>query len=444
MILRQEFFTSDIISKYIKYLLSYTPLPLYPTIEHDQYMIEGCTYIYKDKVLKCTESGIFSAMLNYVNDPDYLMSSNKVTTQHENIVDYMTIIDNVTGDVMRDENDNILTSPLVVTDKLVYINNIKFAKYVLINDYVFGESVTGLTQQYISNTSFYDSFTHKVLGDYLRLIRNQYGLDLMSLYNCYNHESLTNISLYRTAPFVKTSSITNKKLLLVPIKFNTKYTVAIECDTSILIKGIVYKNNTLVLDNTKSEYVSNILNDTTQQLNSCKFNKPFLFSIENKQKYLQQFEGCLYMALQVPYNLQSTLIVLEGDFTDKSQREISDIKIINSVNPTKVTSSLCSQPSLLDVNDGKQHPFSDKLISYLLRNTIDELEYIDDNVANIEKKIDYNPKYQGMWDNQLRYILYNKYMDVAAKRDLNTRDILGFVDKDIEEAVRKGYIKYVT
>ena len=444
MILRQEFFTSDIISKYIKYLLSYTPLPLYPTIEHDQYMIEGCTYIYKDKVLKCTESGIFSAMLNYVNDPDYLMSSNKVTTQHENIVDYMTIIDNVTGDVMRDENGNILTSPLVVTDKLVYINNIKFAKYVLINDYVFGESVTGLTQQYISNTSFYDSFTHKVLGDYLRLIRNQCGLDLMSLYNCYNHESLTNISLYRTAPFVKTSSITNKKLLLVPIKFNTKYTVAIECDTPILIKGIVYKNNTLVLDNTKSEYVSNILNDTTQQLNSCKFNKPFLFSIENKQKYLQQFEGCLYMALQVPYNLQSTLIVLEGDFTDKSQREISDIKIINSVNPTKVTSSLCSQPSLLDVNDGKQHPFSDKLISYLLRNTIDELEYIDDNVANIEKKIDYNPKYQGMWDNQLRYILYNKYMDVAAKRDLNTRDILGFVDKDIEEAVRKGYIKYVT
>lgn len=442
--MKQEFFTSNIISKYIKYLLAYTPLPLYPTIEHDQYMIEGCTYIYKDKVLKCTESGVFSGMLNYVNDSDYLLSSNKVTVQNENITDYMTIIDNVTGDVLRDENGNILTSPLVVTDKLVYINNIKFAKYVLINDYIFGEHVTGVTQQYISNTSFYDSFTHKVLGDYLRLIRNQYGLDLMSLYNCYNHESLTNVSLYKTAPFVKNSSITNKKLLLVPIKFNTKYTIALECDTPVLIKGIVYKNNTLVLDNTKSEYISNILSDTTQQINLCKFNKPFLFSIENKQKYLQQFEGCLYMAIQVPSNLQSTLIVLEGDFTDKSQREISDIKIINNVNPIKVTSSLCSQPSLLETNDKKQHPFSDKLISYLLRNTIDELEYIDDNVANIEKKIGYYPKYQGMWDNQLRYILYNKYMDIAEKRNLNTKDILGFVDIDIEEAVRKGYIKYAT
>lgn len=440
--MRQEFFTSDLVSKYIKYLLSYTPLPLYPTIEHNQYMIEGCTYIHKDKVLRCTESGIFSAMLNYVNEPDYLMSSNKVTVQHEDIIDYMTIIDNVTGNVIRDENGNIQTSPLVVTDKLVYINNIKFAKYELVNDYTFGEKVAGVTQEYISNTSFYDSFTHKILGDYLRLIRNQYGLDLMSLYNCYNHESLTTVSLYKTAPFVKFSSISNKKLLLVPIKFNTQYTVAIECNTPILVKGVVYKNNTLVLNNDKSDFISNVLSDTTQQINSCKFNKPFLFSIENKQKYLQQFEGCLYMALQVPYNLQSSVVVLEGDFIDKSQREISDIKVINSVNPTKITSSLCSQPSLLEVNDGRQHPFSDKLISYLLRNTIDEREYIDDNVANVEKKINYIPKYQGMWDNQLRYILYNKYMDIAEKHDLNTNDILGFVDLDIEEAVRKGYIKY--
>ena len=431
--MNQEFFKSTLITKFIKYLLAYTPLPLFPTIEHNQYMIEGCTYIYKDKVLKCTESGIFSGVLNYFSDADYLRASNLLTVQSESITDYLTIIDNITGE--RKE------SPLVATDKLVEIRNIDLAKYKIINNYTFGEHQAGLTQQYISNTSFYDSQTHKVLGDYLRLLRNQYNLDLMCLYNCYNYETLDNISISRTKPYVSDTGIRNKKLLLVPIKFNTNYTVAFDCDTPILVKGIVYKNG-LVMNTTNSDYISNLLEGSTQQINRSQFNHPFLFSVDNKQKYYQQFEGCLYMAIQVPYNSRSSLVVLEGDYRNKSERQISDIKIINTANPIKLTSSLCSQPSLLTMNDNKQHPFSDKLISYLLRNTIDEREYIDDNVANIEKKINYNPKYQGMWDTQLRYILYNKYMDIPNRDELNRKDILGFVDRDIEDAVRKGYIKY--
>lgn len=427
----QEFFKSTLISKYIKYLLSYTPLPLFPVIEHSQYMIKGCCYIHKDKVLKCTKSGIFSAMLNYFQDTDYLYASDLLDANEKE--NFMTIINNVTGESKP--------SKLVVTDKLVTMNNIQLAEYEIINTYNFGEYKVGLTQNYISNTSYYDSETHKYLGDYLRLLRNQYGLDLMSLYNCYNYETINVITLNKTQPYVTDTGIRNKKILMVPIKFNTKYTVALDCRTPIIIKAIIYRDG-LVMDELKSDYISNMLNDSTQQINNTNFNKPFIFSINNQEKYIQQFENSLYLAIQVPYNLDSTLVVLEGDFKDYGKRNISDISIINSANPIKITSSLSTTPSLLKQNDKRQHPFSDKLISYLLRNTIDEREYIDDNVANIEKKINYNPQYQGMWDSQLRYILYNKYMDLSDDNIFNKEDILGFVDIDIEEAVRKGYINY--
>ena len=433
--MNQEFFNSTLISKYIKYLLSYTPLPLYPTIEHNQYMIEGCTYIHKDKVLKCTESGIFCGMLNYFTEADFLYASNLLNAQSGELTDFITIIDNITGETK--------SSPLVVTDKMVYINNIKLAKYKIVGDYTFGQAINGITQRYISNTAYYDSFTHKMLGNYLRLIRNQYGLDLMSLYNCFAYEILYNVTLNVTAPYVRDNTIKNKKLLLVPIKFNTKYTIAMDCNMPVLIKGVIYKNG-LVLDNTNTEYVSNRLLDKPQQINMCQFKRPFSFSIENKDPYIQQFENALYMAIQVPFNFSNSLVVLEGDFVQMSENNISDISIVHNANPSRVTASLCSTPSLMTLNDGKQHPFSDKLISYLLRNTIDDREYIDENVAAVEGTINYNPKYKGQWDNQLRYILYNKYMQSSSRDDLCKEDILGFVDRDIEDAIRKGYIRYVT
>ena len=226
----QEFFKSTLITKYIKYLLSYTPLPLYPLIEHNGYMIKGCNYLYRNKLLRCTKSGIFCGISQYSVDPDFLYASDDITVQSEQIRDYMYIINPKT-------NDEKL-SPLVSTDKLVKINKFKFAEYDLIQDYNFGEFKTGLTQRYIPNTSQYDPETHKYLGEYLRLLRNQFSLDLMSLYNCYNYYSVTNASLNEKKPYVSDDKINNKKLILVPIKFNCKYTVALDSGTPILLKAI--------------------------------------------------------------------------------------------------------------------------------------------------------------------------------------------------------------
>ena len=185
--MKQEFFKSTLISKYIKYLLSYTPLPLYSVIEHDQFMVEGCTYIHKDKVLKCTKSGIFNANLEYrINSQNLCVSKTLTVKDDKKYPRFLSIIKR--GSIKE------TYSPLVVTNNLVRIHNIVFAEYDIINHYNFGEYKNGITKAYVSNSSYYDSDTHKCLGDYLRLVRNQYDVDLMPLYNCYNYEVNNNIS----------------------------------------------------------------------------------------------------------------------------------------------------------------------------------------------------------------------------------------------------------
>lgn len=428
----ESFKQSSIATKYIKYLLSHTPLPLHPTIEHGQYMIEGVNYIYKDKVIRCTQSGRFSSIYGYDFGSDFLRVSNSLSVSPGD-KKVMYIYDPGTSKAKF--------SPLVVTDRKVCEPYNVQGEFELVNNYSFGEHEVGLTQRFVSNSSHYDNLTHKFLGQYLRLIRNQFDLDLMSLYNCYNNEVCTTFSLDAFTSSVKDRTLKGKKVLLVPIKFNTTYTIAIDCDIPFLIKGVVY-NNGLVVNSENNEYVSNLLEDKIVQINYSRFNKPFTVSLLNNSKYLQQFEDCLYMAIQVPYDLDSTLTVLEGDFLSCESRHICDIKALKEGKIMNIGDLLHSKPSLLCTNDKQQHPFSDKLISYLLRNTIDTREYIDDNVANVEKKIGYYPLYQGMWDAYLRYILFNRYMDMCDKRGLDKEDILGYVDRDIENAVRKGYINY--
>lgn len=444
----ERFFTSTLTSKFIKYLLSYTPLPLFPLIEHNQYMVKGCTYLHKDKLLKCTESGIFNGLPKYDYEYDFLYCSEDLSVQDSHITDYLHILT---------PQGREFTSPLVVTESMMYVNRVQFATYDLIGDYVFGEEIPSVTEKFVSNTSYYDSDTHKYLGEYLRLLKNYYDMDLMSLYNCYNYNVVNNIQLSERYPYVSDKPNSKVKVLLVPIKFNTTYTVAMDSLSPVLMKAVIYKNNSLVLNDGRNEFISNKLSDKTIKLSNSQFRRPVTFSVENvlrvdnvnvnsdeKLKYIQQFDGDLYLAIQVPSSLNTTLTVLEGNFSNTEEHRVSDISVIHKADTNKLNRALVTVPSLLNINDGQQHPFSDKLISYLLQNTIDEREYIDDNVANIEKKIDYHPLYQGMWDSKLRYILYNKYMNINNIDNLNKEDILGFVDRDIEDAVRKGYINYVT
>ena len=57
----QKFFTKTIESKFIKNLLKNTPLPIYKVIRDNDYIIEGNIYIYKERIIKATKSGIIKS-----------------------------------------------------------------------------------------------------------------------------------------------------------------------------------------------------------------------------------------------------------------------------------------------------------------------------------------------------------------------------------------------
>lgn len=454
--MEQQYFTNTIISKFIKYLLAYSPLPTYPTISTDDMIIEGCTYIYKYMVIKCTKTGLFRGIKH-----------NTAVTDHLYVNEYLQATDNdavmehwgkytengeskIGWNYLPDEGHEDGTpgyGGLTVTDDVVRYNKMPSAEVEFIDYFNFGHDYLNTTHRFISNYSYYDSETHRVLGEYLRCLRDIYDLDLMGMYNCFNYDYADNISLKMDSRGngIVYSSGEKTRLILVPIKFNKTYTIALDCSFPILMRSILYDR--VLLKDTSGNLLTDRLAENIRQVNGATFNNPIEYSIHNEDRVLHDFESRLYLAIQVPKQLNSSIVVLEGSYSNSRGKRIVNVENLNSMSAGQVSELFRSNLSLLEKNDGKQHPFADKLIAYLLRYTIDTRDYIDDNIERIEDAIHYNPKHledfrKGIWDLDLRYVLFRNYLNLKNKSFLNKDDITGFVDKDIENAAMKGWIDY--
>src|SRR5574344_367063 len=116
-------------SNFIKNLLATTFLPLVRTVREGDYITEDRLYVLKCNIIRCTASG-------YIG------------------------------------NKNILF-------------NHPLATYRIMGEYHFGEKNDKLCTNFISSSEGYDYLTHERLGQYLRNLRDMYGLNLMPLYNCF-------------------------------------------------------------------------------------------------------------------------------------------------------------------------------------------------------------------------------------------------------------------
>ena len=519
----QEFFKNTIESKFIKYLLSYTPLPIFPTISSDDWMIQGCIYIYKDKILKCTKTGTFNGIkansfiddhlyvqedFLFVTDDDYVLAHwNPVTLNYD-----LYLPDEGRGDGYRgipvpyepnvyyklERNEYILvTDPqapsdwttgayfrrvwngdnysytalsagvggLTVTDDVVRYFYRPVAEYEILDDFKFGLSKPNITQTFVSNTSYYDPQTHRFLGEYLRCLRDIYGVDLMGLYNCFDYDMTESFSLSEQGISELSNSTVN--VLLVPIKFNKTYTIALDCTFPVYMKAVFFDKE--LLKDYDGTSFTDMLQDNVQKINVMQFGEPITFTVTNNtelntqysedspeyaalyqqklqtDRTLQEHEKYLYLAIQVPKTNTSSVVVIEGDYSETSYKYTTSADGVNKLSDRQLSKTFKSKLSLLQANTQRQIAFSDKLIAYLLQYTIDSREELNENVARVETKIDYRPPikdfFKGMWDVDLRYALYNNYMKID-KDYMSKLDIFGFVDRDIEYAVDKGMIKY--
>ena len=397
----QRFFTNTIETKFIKTMLNNIPLPIYNTISDGDYLIEGCMYVYNNNIIRCTRSGL----------------------------------------IRTERQEGILCSPDVLcsTSLLCGANGaIRIpARYEIVHSYTLGEKLPTVTRSYTNRYGYYEGSTHKYLGDYLRCYRDTTGIDLMPFYNCYNYEYAN--SFHLNGEEIVDGSNEFYTVYLIPIKFNRTYTIAIDCSTIISYSAVLCGKLGLIPNNgnTSDKYLSSLLGDGVHTVTIPRFNEPFTYRIETADKNLYEHEKYLYLAMQVPSTNKSSVVVLEGDYSNLAKKEINAEKL-SSLTTKTANKVMLSKLRLLRINDGNIYAFSDRLIEYLLRNVVDSDDEISKNVYRVQQKLNLDNRgdtTNGVWDRKMRYMMYRKYITDDLKDPV---DINGFVDKDMESYISGG------
>ena len=337
------------------------------------------------------------------------------------------------------------------------------------NGYAYNLKIRNYTKNLKIQNNVYDSYTHEYLGDYLRFQRDYRNINLMPLYNCFSNTLCPRLDISFDMVEDVIDSVTNKvtkkgyvakfdtretnyKIYMIPIKLFQKYTIAIDCFTDVEVCCGFYG---------KYQYGSaydTIAEDTYRCFNSMLFNKPVLYDpTAGLKKYLDprhpleiaQHETDLKLFIILPISNKSSIVILEGDYTEytpstiikRSPAKDDDFIVVN--NHTQVNfdgdldeniEHLVTPLQLLAQNTGISYPFADRLIEYLVGNAVTPVDDISDNIKRAKKVI--NAKTNalrddgGVWEKIMQLILYN-----YASNNFNVRinhDILGYVDKDTE------------
>lgn len=402
----QKFFENNYSSKFIKALLRNTYLPNFPTISEGYYMLSGKCYLYGNTILKCRTSGVFA------------------------------------------------------NDHKGFFDNASMAAYDILSTYIFGEKDKKLSNNFVSVNSYYDPETHVRLGEYLRCYRDIYGIDLMSLYNCFAYQLATRFYVSSATVNGKTTySLVNSsneeyKLLLVPIKFNRTYTVAVDCSVPYLVYPVLYGKGGLVKTSiglTGGDMTSELLKQTVS-LKYSAFNSPYTIRITCPYSgNYSMYEKSLYIVLQLPSDNKSSITVLEGDYTSRNSYYNADgvltvptvIKSDFDMLPTKeLNSAMLCQIGLLQVNDGNIYAFSNKLMEYLLKNAIDPTDEIPQNIYRIQERtnsLSDKTTIPSIFDQYMRSKIFNNYIGTVGNRRV---DINGYVDRDTEKFIYTDTAKW--
>lgn len=376
----QEFFQNTLQSKLIKNILINTPLPIYDTVREGDYILQSFVYINRCNIHKCIKSGRFG----------------------------------------------------------------EDGRTTIIGHYDLGEYYPKYTYRFNSSTLYYDIDTHRNLGNYLRALRGCLNIDLMPFYNCWCNEYLSDYLI--TSETILKRDASAYKTAIIPIKFNKNYTVALDSSSVVSIAPIFLENNVLIkgwsgsdLIDLTSELCARNNNQNVIRKYSTSFKRPFTVMIQNKESdshsfVMQRNEKYLYLAIQVPRTTESTLVVLEGDYTNTGCFNIFNMNKENRISPPVFDKLMISKLDLLQLSTKKQRPYSDRLLEYLLDNVITPRDDVKRNVVIAQQGRTF---VTGIWDNTTRAKLYYTYARDKRGRKL---DNVGYVDKDVERSIMKGYI----
>lgn len=423
----QKFHTDSILTRFIKHLVETSYIPTLQCVQDGSPVVSGCNYIFEDNVVHSLVTGKFNS------------------------------------------ND---TSSYTVFEGQCTARN------------------------FHSDVSWYDSETHKQLGNYLRYLRDYHKLDLMPFYNCYSGMELTDMYLrdhnldvitvsenltvkddltvgstvsYKLINSYSSGSVETHRVVSVPIKYDTKYTIALSCPSEVLFRAVVYNNGNVAVDKSydatrdgMKDYYSDYLNYTFSRCFTCSFDQPLTYSVplvdasevfhedtalnDKVRKELYDRQDDLYLLIQVPKNIQTSFVVIEGEVSKpftvvNNQYCIDEGRRVKTFLP--VYEHKGELLSLLRYNNTTSCAFSDRLIEYLLLNVISETETLPMNIRRIQESLckiypDYTDRFYskkslfGVWDDSIPQLIKEtckKYPNHLP----NTFDQDGRINKDIEE-----------
>ena len=210
---------------------------------------------------------------------------------------------------------------------------------------------------YDSIYSYYDSYTHERLGEYLRYYRSSTGIDLMPFYNCFSNRYCDDIRFIKNSSLY-THKLNSKKVLMIPIKFDKYYTIAINSMSPVMLKALFYNDGLITYDKNHLN-LNNLLNNakcsmsldgfTVEHLDTFDdngyanikssepayishtyYNKPFVFKISLNndtmsdaiKRTLKSYEKYLYLFIQLNSSIETSISVLEGNYLKSINNDV--------------------------------------------------------------------------------------------------------------------------
>lgn len=318
-----------------------------------------------------------------------------------------------------------------------------------------GEYYQNITTKFNLYNNTYDTNTHTYLGEYLRFIRDYEGINLMSMYNCYNDTLLTDKQY---------------KYILIPIKYNNIYSIALDGKNYSYVFSKVsdltdiqtlFENNSINIqpllaseenEESKEMELDKIYNiklssfKTTYQINSPKNS----YKVVDTNVVFDYFdEQDLKLIVRLPLANDTNIVVLEGNYTYIKYPSIIQANYDSTLEDAKynnvdLDNIIKRKIQLLEVNyfDNTIKPFSDKLFEYLFDNVILPNDKISKNIVDAKYKLGtYDKNYD-----EIRGTYYNidriKFLDILKTKKYYNKgayDLLGYIDKDLESYLDDKY-----
>lgn len=248
-------------------------------------------------------------------------------------------------------------------------------------NYIYGKFYRNITTNLRLDNIIYDTYTHRYLGRYLRFLRDWGGVDLMSLYNCFDEEINNKEISFLLDPddsnsLKKTFGGETEEHIVysIPVLAPFSYTLGLQTRGSVEM-CIGFADSDLLTPEER-EYAPFLYANTYRKKNfprSILLNDFFNSSEPDISRFYNRSD--LRLLLKVPRHIRSSIVLLEGNYLKDN--------VVVPGSSTYDTPGLATgpvdevtfnyNPQLLSYANTSNYLLADRLVEYLTDNVISPL-----------------------------------------------------------------------